>query len=57
MNIVRRLCANGTALRVAGNLTLGSSGDGGLAFMATLAGPAGVAGDGTGGVWIADTGK
>lgn len=56
MNIVRRLGANGTALRVAGNLTLGSSGDGGPAAQAMLASPAGVASDGAGGgVWIADT--
>ena len=57
MNIVRRLCANGTVLRVAGNLTQGSAGDGSLALNAMLAAPAGVAGDGAGGVWIADTAK
>lgn len=55
MNIIRRLAANGTALRVAGNLSLGSTGDGGPAVLSTLASPMGVAADSAGGVWIADT--
>lgn len=56
-HIIRRLCANGTSLRVAGNTTSGSSGDGGLAIYARLNFSAGVAGDPSGGVWIADSGK
>jgi len=56
-HIIRRLCANGTSLRVAGNTTSGSSGDGGLAIYARLNLSAGVASDPSGGVWIADSGK
>ena len=57
-NIIRRLCANGTSLRIAGNTSLGSSGDGRQATFASLNSSAGVASDATsGGVWIADSGK
>src|SRR5438067_3226216 len=48
---------NGVLTRVAGNSRIGYSGDGGLAIDAQLAGPLGVAVDGTGNLFIADSGN
>lgn len=59
-HIIRRLLANRTVVRVAGNLTPGWTGDGGEATAATLRSPVGVAWDSVtagGGLWISDTNK
>ena len=56
-NTIRRLLANGTSQRIAGNTTPGFSGDGGTAITAFLNLPGGVSSDLSGGVWIADSGK
>ncbi len=52
---VRRVSPNGIITTFAGNGTLGYSGDGGPATSAPLNGPAGVAVDSSGKVFIADT--
>jgi uncharacterized protein (TIGR03437 family) len=53
---VHEVTASGTLLRIAGNGTLGYSGDGGPATSAQLScGPVGVAVDGIGNIYIADT--
>jgi len=54
-NVVRKVAANGTITTVAGNGTAGFSGDGGQAKAAQLNGPAGVAVDSNGNVFISDT--
>jgi uncharacterized protein (TIGR03437 family) len=56
-NRVRRVAANGTVTTIAGNGTAGYSGDGGTAANAMLKTPQGVAVDGAGNVYIADTGN
>lgn len=60
-NAIRRLYGNGTIVLVAGNYTVGSTGDGGPATLATLSSPYGAVPDtvspGSGGVFIADTGN
>ena len=59
-HVIRRLLANRTVVRVAGNLTAGWTGDGGTATLATLRSPVGVAWDNVtagGGLWISDTNK
>ncbi|HUI57792.1 MAG TPA: protease pro-enzyme activation domain-containing protein [Bryobacteraceae bacterium] len=52
-NVVRKV-AGGTIATVAGNGTLGYSGDGGAALSATMRGPWGLAVDGSGNLYIAD---
>lgn len=54
---LRRVDVTGTITTVAGNGTLGFSGDGGAAASAVLNSPIGVAVDGTGKVFIADAGN
>jgi uncharacterized protein (TIGR03437 family) len=54
-NVVRKVSAGGTITTVAGNGTAGFSGDGGEATAAQLNGPAGVAVDSNGNVFISDT--
>ena len=54
-NRVRMVDGSGTITTVAGTGTLGSSGDGGPATEADLGGPAGVALDGSGSLYIAET--
>jgi sugar lactone lactonase YvrE len=54
-NRVRVVDANGVITTFAGTGTAGSAGDGGLATSAQLAGPSGVAVDGAGNVFVADT--
>ena len=56
-NIVLKLDSNGILTLVAGNGTPGFSGDGGLAIDAQLNSPWGIALDGTGSLYIADTGN
>lgn len=56
-NEVREFTAGGVIVRIAGTGASGSSGDGAAATAATLSGPAGVAVDGAGNVYIADTGN
>jgi len=51
---VRRVDTNGVITTVAGNGTIGFSGDGGPATSASLATPTGVAVDGSGNLYIAD---
>jgi uncharacterized protein (TIGR03437 family) len=53
-NRIRKL-SNGVLTTVAGNGTLGFSGDGGPATVAQLAGPSGIAVDSQGALYIADT--
>ena len=52
---VRKVSATGTITTVAGNGTIGSSGDNGLATAASLYYPASVALDAAGNIYIADT--
>ncbi|MEW5974450.1 MAG: putative Ig domain-containing protein [Acidobacteriota bacterium] len=52
---VYRLSRNGLLTPVAGNGQFGSSGDGGPALQAQLAGPGGVAVDGQGNLYVAET--
>jgi uncharacterized protein (TIGR03437 family) len=54
-NRIRKVNASGTISTVAGNGNYGYSGDGGAATGAQLAGPAGVAVDAAGNLYIADT--
>jgi hypothetical protein len=54
-NIVRRTDLSGNITTVAGNDTLGFSGDGGSATQAQLDGPAGIAVDLSGNLYIADS--
>ncbi len=56
-NLVSRVSPNGTSVVVAGNGVSGFSGDGGAATAASLKGPAGVAVDSAGNLYIADTGN
>jgi sugar lactone lactonase YvrE len=57
-NVIRRVdAATGIITTVAGNGTAGYSGDGGAATSATLTNPAGVAVDGSGNLFIADTSR
>jgi len=52
---IRKVSGSGIITTVAGNGTEGLSGDGGLATAAQLTGPFGVAADGVGNLFIADT--
>jgi trimeric autotransporter adhesin len=54
-NVVREVTAGGTIIAFAGTGGIGSSGDGGKAVNAKLAGPTGLAVDAVGHVYIADT--
>lgn len=54
-NVVRKVTVNGAISTVAGNGTLGYSGDGGAATSAQLAYPCGVAFDTSGDIFIADS--
>jgi hypothetical protein len=54
-NRIRRVSVNGIISTVAGNGTMGFSGDGGPATMAEMYFPRGVAVDSTGSLFIADT--
>lgn len=54
-NVVRKVAVNGAITTVAGNGTLGYSGDGGPATSAQLAYPCGVAFDQSGDMYIADS--
>jgi hypothetical protein len=57
-NVVREVVqSTGNILTVAGTGTAGYSGDGGTAIMAQLSAPTGVAVDGSGDLFIADTGN
>lgn len=57
-NVIREVnAATGVITTVAGNGTKGYSGDGGPATSAELSGPAGVAVEGAGNLYIADTGN
>lgn len=56
-NRIRRIAANGTITTVAGNGAAGYSGDGGSAVAASLNAPRGVLQDGSGAIYIADTGN
>jgi uncharacterized protein (TIGR03437 family) len=57
LNAVFKVDKAGALIRVAGTTRQGYSGDGGLAVNAQLSGPAGVAVDATGTVYIADSGN
>jgi uncharacterized protein (TIGR03437 family) len=54
-NRVRKISTSGAITTVAGNGTPGSGGDGGLAINANISDPEGVAFDGAGNMYIADT--
>ena len=54
---VRKIYANGTIATIAGNGEIGYTGDGGLATSASLNGPAGIAVDARGDVYVADSGN
>jgi uncharacterized protein (TIGR03437 family) len=54
-NVVRKVAANGSISNFAGNASPGSNSDGSAATSAQLNGPQGVAVDGSGNVFIADT--
>jgi sugar lactone lactonase YvrE len=56
-NRIRRVAPNGIITTIAGSGIRGFSGDGGPAYAASLAGPRGVAVDGTGNFFIADAGN
>ena len=56
-NYVRKIGANGTITTVAGNGERGFSGDGGPATTASLRGPAGLAFDAAGNLYVADEGN
>jgi hypothetical protein len=57
LNCVFRLDTSGALTRVAGNSKAGYAGDGGPAASAQLWKPAGIAVDGAGNLYIADSGK
>ncbi|MGA2739283.1 MAG: hypothetical protein ABSG65_17820, partial [Bryobacteraceae bacterium] len=54
-NLIRKVSASGIIATVVGNGIAGFSGDGGPATAASLWSPTGVAVDGSGNLWIADT--
>ncbi len=54
-NRIRRLSADGIIKTVAGSRNYGSTGNGGPATSATLAGPTGISTDSAGNIYIADT--
>jgi uncharacterized protein (TIGR03437 family) len=54
---IRKVTASGLILTITANTTPGYSGDGGVAATAQLNGPAGVAADSTGNVYVADAGN
>lgn len=56
-NVIRKIAADGSDSAIAGNGTAGFSGDEGPALQAELSAPFGIAVDGSGNVWIADTGN
>ena len=56
-NRIRKVTSSGTISTVAGNGAIGFSGDGGAATSAALNSPRGVAVDGSGNIYIADTGN
>ena len=56
-SVVRKISSGGTITTVAGTGTAGFSGDGGAAASAEINGPFGVAVDGAGNLYIADTGN
>ncbi len=56
-NCIREVGASGTITTIAGNGTMGYSGDGGLAIDAQLSEPSGLAIDSSGDIFIADTGN
>src|SRR5579871_518134 len=56
-NRIRKIAPNQTITTIAGTGKSGHTGDGGLATSATLSRPAGVAVDGAGNLYVADTGN
>jgi uncharacterized protein (TIGR03437 family) len=56
-NLIRQVMPNGTIYTIAGNATAGFSGDGGLALAAQIDAPAGMAMDGAGALYFADSGS
>jgi len=54
-SVVRKVYPNGPIFTIAGNTTLGYSGDGGLALSAQLNSPTGLGLDASGNVYVADT--
>jgi uncharacterized protein YjiK len=56
-SVIRKVNASGTITTIAGNNTVGYSGDTGPATSASLYGPTGVAVDSSGNLYIADTGN
>jgi uncharacterized protein (TIGR03437 family) len=54
---IRKVTASGFIITIAGNPASGYSGDGGIAATAQLNGPAGIAADATGNVYVADSGN
>jgi sugar lactone lactonase YvrE len=56
-SVIRKVNASGTITTMAGNNTVGYSGDNGLATSASLYAPSGVAVDNSGNLYIADTGN
>jgi hypothetical protein len=56
-NVIRKVTANGIVTTAAGNGSAGYSGDGGPATNASLSYPDGVASDGSGNLFIADSGN
>jgi sugar lactone lactonase YvrE len=54
-NLVRMISVTGTLTTIAGNMTAGSGGDGGLATSANLSAPFALAFDGAGNLYIADS--
>ena len=56
-NLIRRVTADGTIHTIAGNASAGFAGDGGAALQAELNAPAGIAMDGSGNLYFADSGN
>jgi trimeric autotransporter adhesin len=56
-DVIRKVNSSGTITTIAGNNTVGYSGDSGLATNASLYGPSGVAVDSSGNLYIADAGN